>query len=781
MSLSRSDIRPNTAQPKAPQIPASSTLEESPSVYKRRKDLFGDCALVEIIHLHDCLRGALRALERDVEALNQTLVCGDQSTVNELECRVNGRFKVIWSVFRAHSSAEDEFIWPALQLKTQGLIKGSPSYRPDHDHNSQSSVSSSSSGVVGPSPTSPLNTDVVIVEDDTLMDQEAYEEDHADEERMFSKMDDLLTQLRDALFRQSPSQTNETKSKTAPVDEIIKSVHELTRILSQHLMAHLEKEEKQCLPLVVKHMSKSEIHDLVGQIMGKRSSDMISEIMTMAVQNLNETDRLEMVKYMKQAMAGTFFDKWLSMSGWMEDVKSTAPSSSNLKTEEEDDRKRPIDSTNNDDVGSGALKRTKMALPPAIPDLSVMASRSDSALPSVSTSQYRAGDITSQAELEKLIRAIFSNPTMTPQQKNSTIQGLRDSVWKSNQRLKSQSTTLTSPTSTSTSSDLGSPTATTTCTPIRRVTPPSIYYKNNAQGKSEVVWDAENPTPKPDGQVPLFSVSELAPTYHDGATGAVLGCPHYARACKLRHPVSGRLYTCRLCCEQEREMPSKNQDEPLDRYAVQEIMCMKCNALQPAEERCINPNCESEAKPFAKYFCKICHLYDDRPRPIFHCPYCNTCRMGLGLGIDFRHCMRCNACVSLDDHEHRCIPQKLQGSCPICHESLFQSTEPLRGLKCGHVMHMSCFSNYRRGQRYTCPLCMKSMEDMSDYFALLDAAVRMQPMPMAYLSTMSNVYCQDCEQTGECRYHFVGHKCPTCGSYNTRELGRVQVSESPTI
>jgi hypothetical protein len=43
---------------------------------------------------------------------------------------------------------------------------------------------------------------------------------------------------------------------------------------------------------------------------------------------------------------------------------------------------------------------------------------------------------TSQAELEKLIRAIASNNALTPAQKNTTIQGLRDSVWKSNQRQK---------------------------------------------------------------------------------------------------------------------------------------------------------------------------------------------------------------------------------------------------------------------------------------------------------------------------------------------------------
>jgi len=275
-----------------------------------------------------------------------------------------------------------------------------------------------------------------------------------------------------------------------------------------------------------------------------------------------------------------------------------------------------------------------------------------------------------------------------------------------------------------------------------------------------------------DAKIPLFSALELAPTYHDGATGAVLGCPHYARACKLRHPASGRLYTCRLCCEQDRENPLKENDSPLDRYAVQEIYCMRCSSLQPSGEFCVK--CQTR---FAKYNCNLCHLYDDGPsKKIYHCPFCNVCRSGQGLGIDYRHCMRCNACVSLSDDQHHCINQKLQSSCPICHESMFESTEPLRGLKCGHVLHWSCYDMLRRSQSYTCPLCKKSLEDMKEYFAMMDAAVRMQPMPAAYLSTMSNIHCQDCNQSGQVPYHFVGLKCPHCGSYNSRELCRVQVA-----
>ena len=40
-----------------------------PGTSRKAKDLFGDCALVEIIHLHDCFRGALKNLEVDVSEL----------------------------------------------------------------------------------------------------------------------------------------------------------------------------------------------------------------------------------------------------------------------------------------------------------------------------------------------------------------------------------------------------------------------------------------------------------------------------------------------------------------------------------------------------------------------------------------------------------------------------------------------------------------------------------------------------------------------------------------
>ena len=521
---------------------------------------------------------------------------------------------------------------------------------------------------------------------------------------------------------------------------------------------------------------------------------------------------------MKQSMQNTFFDRWLLASGWGEETKGDhsadddesknaakkeAAASSGQSTQAET-KTNDLGQSASAETGSNSLKRSATTQSPvastskkqALVDPLVEQKAAVKVASGNSPLLNRPVRVTSQGELEKLIRAIASNPELTPQQKNSTIQGLRDSVWKSNLREKQRSSTSDSPPAVPVNGPVTSVAAlpplplqqqaslpTSESGDVQRRPcgglPPSAYYKKVPGTGVKLLWKNDGMS-APDSTVPLFSASELAPSFHDGAAGSVLGCPHYARACKLRHPKSGRLYTCRLCCDQARELPRGGcNDEKLDRYAVSEVMCQTCNTLQPAEDRCVNPDCESSGKPFAKYFCRICHLYDDGSRPIFHCPFCNTCRLGLGLGIDYRHCMRCNACVSLDDKEHHCIPQKLQGTCPICHDTLFQSTEPLRGLKCGHVMHMTCFTRYRNTS-YTCPLCMRSMEDMKDHFALLDAAIRMQPMPASFLYTMSNIYCQDCGKTGQVQYHFVGQKCPHCSSYNTREMGRVHNAPTAT-
>jgi len=285
---------------------------------RRAKDLFGDCALVEIIHLHDCFRGALSALEADVSELckeitiatNITTPSSDEERIVDLERRVAGRFTVIWSVFRAHSAAEDEFIWPALKAKQVDI--------PNHCAcNCDSSVDVQEAGqgvggaVAGGNNLPPEQRERAQSLTVHCIEQEEYEEDHADEERMFNSINELLSKLRDELSKrrrnilQNSGKVEDEEGKTEEADNIsLQKTAELllegTGNLMHHLITHLDKEETHCMPLVAQYLTKAEINDLVGKIMGKRSSELMSQVLTMAVQHLNDQDRDDMVKYMKQ-------------------------------------------------------------------------------------------------------------------------------------------------------------------------------------------------------------------------------------------------------------------------------------------------------------------------------------------------------------------------------------------------------------------------------------------------------------------------------------------------
>ena len=186
-----------------------------------------------------------------------------------------------------------------------------------------------------------------------------------------------------------------------------------------------------------------------------------------------------------------------------------------------------------------------------------------------------------------------------------------------------------------------------------------------------------------------------------------LGCKHYHRKCKIVAACCNVPFTCRFCHDD-------NSDHVMDRYNTKEMQCMICELIQPITKNCKNCNIE-----MAQYFCKVCNLFDDLQdgKSIYHCPFCNVCRKGKGLGQDFFHCMKCNSCVSLVMGPHECHGKKssMESECPVCKEFMFDSETPLKTLPCGHLMHTSCFETYTR-HYYTCPLCRKSLGDFTVYF-----------------------------------------------------------------
>ncbi|KAF5734721.1 hypothetical protein HS088_TW15G00213 [Tripterygium wilfordii] len=174
------------------------------------------------------------------------------------------------------------------------------------------------------------------------------------------------------------------------------------------------------------------------------------------------------------------------------------------------------------------------------------------------------------------------------------------------------------------------------------------------------------------------------PSYRDSLR-ATFGCQHYKRNCKLVTACCNQLYTCIRCHDEV-------ADHLVDRKSVTKMMCMECLIIQPIGPKCSTASCNSLS--MARYYCRICKLFDD-DREIYHCPYCNLCRVGKGLGIDYFHCMKCNACMSRSLSVHICIEKCLEDNCPICHEYIFTSSSPVKALPCGHLMHSACFQVHR--------------------------------------------------------------------------------------
>ena len=210
-----------------------------------------------------------------------------------------------------------------------------------------------------------------------------------------------------------------------------------------------------------------------------------------------------------------------------------------------------------------------------------------------------------------------------------------------------------------------------------------------------------------------------------------LGCGHYSRSCMLLAPCCGEWFTCRVCHDEvknENERDSKLA-HTLDRTAVRRVRCMLC-----AHEQAPVRDCGACGAVLGDYFCGICNLFEhhgyersaDRPRGkgFWHCDGCGICRAG--GQANFFHCETCRSCLSIDMREgHQCTPGSgLHASCPLCLNDMHTSRKPSVFLPCRHAMHVECRSDFLRSGNFKCPVCRRSMVDMSSEWARMDQEVR---------------------------------------------------------
>ncbi|KAF2317795.1 hypothetical protein GH714_041109 [Hevea brasiliensis] len=237
------------------------------------------------------------------------------------------------------------------------------------------------------------------------------------------------------------------------------------------------------------------------------------------------------------------------------------------------------------------------------------------------------------------------------------------------------------------------------------------------------------------------------------------GCEHYKRNCKLRAACCGKLFTCRFCHD-------KVSDHSMDRKATSEMMCMRCLKIQPVGPVCTTPSCGGFS--MAKYYCTICKFLMMKGMFIIVLSAIYAV-LEMGLGVDFFHCMKCNCCLAMKLVDHKCREKGLEINCPICCDFLFTSSLSVKALPCGHFMHSNCFQAYTCSH-YICPICSKSLGDMSVYFGMLDALLASEELPEEYQDRCQDILCNDCDKKGTAPFHWLYHKCRFCGSYNTRVI-----------
>ncbi|XP_042516817.1 E3 ubiquitin-protein ligase MIEL1-like isoform X1 [Macadamia integrifolia] len=245
------------------------------------------------------------------------------------------------------------------------------------------------------------------------------------------------------------------------------------------------------------------------------------------------------------------------------------------------------------------------------------------------------------------------------------------------------------------------------------------------------------------------------------------GCKHYRRRCKIRAPCCNEIFHCRHCHNEAMQSTLRNPRDrhELVRHLVQHVVCAVCNTEQKVARVCSHCGIN-----MGEYFCEVCKFYDDdTSKGQFHCDGCGICR--IGGRENFFHCEKCGSCyaVSLRDN-HLCVENSMRHHCPICYEYLFDSLKETTVMKCGHTMHMECYCEMMKHDQYCCPICSKSVIDMSKAWRKIDEEVQATIMPEDYRYKKVWILCNDCNNTTEVFFHIIGHKCNHCSSYNTRTI-----------
>ncbi|KAK6927428.1 Zinc finger, CHY-type, partial [Dillenia turbinata] len=200
-----------------------------------------------------------------------------------------------------------------------------------------------------------------------------------------------------------------------------------------------------------------------------------------------------------------------------------------------------------------------------------------------------------------------------------------------------------------------------------------------------------------------------------------IGCPHSRRRCRIRAPCCNEIFDCRHCHNEAKNHIDVDQKERHDMpcHQVQQVICSLCGFEQEVRQVC--NNC---GVCMGKYLCETCKLHLRTSIIAMAVEYAEL------ADENIFHCYKCGCCYSiLLKNNHPCVEGAMHHDCPVCFEYLFESRNDVTVMLCGHTIHQNCLKEMQDAShyilllfsasflyfspKYACPLCSKSVCDMS--------------------------------------------------------------------
>lgn len=216
-----------------------------------------------------------KAIRKDLEFLD--FESGKLGDCDETFIRqFSGRFRLLWGLYRAHSNAEDDIVFPALESK-ETLHNVSHSYTLDHKQEEK-------------------------LFEDISSALAKLSQLHKNSKCKNTAGDQSIEDFDSITFDGSLREYNELATK---VQGMCKSI----RVTLDH---HVTREELELWPLFDSHFSIEEQDKLVGRIIGTTGAEVLQSMLPWVTSVLTQEEQNRMMDTFKQATKNTMFSEWLN-------------------------------------------------------------------------------------------------------------------------------------------------------------------------------------------------------------------------------------------------------------------------------------------------------------------------------------------------------------------------------------------------------------------------------------------------------------------------------------